>query len=96
MATIGIVIDDVHRTVPNSVPIAAESITSSGASQQSTNSIAAGATNQMWILTASGGAVWAKFGADPTAAAGDDHLVPDGATRAFDAVAGQRAAIIDA
>ena len=84
MATVSITGTDVdHRTgVPIEIaePRVSESITSSASSQQSTNTFLAG---EHVTVTASGGAVWVAFGANPTAAAGTTHLVTDGQTRAF-------------
>ena len=79
-----------------SIPIAAESLTTSGTSAQAT----AAATDTMacWVLTADGADIWVKFGANPvTAAAGDDWLIPDGETRVFNVTAtAERVAAIDA
>ena len=76
--------EDSPLPISDSVPDAAESLTSSGTSQQGA-SIASAIEwpKQHWTVTASGGAVWVKFGANPTAAAGDDWLVLDGQTRNF-------------
>jgi hypothetical protein len=73
---------------------AAEAITSSGTSQATT---ATAASTDVARITSSGGAIWVKVGATPTAAAGSDHLVPDGG--ALDLVnlqVGDKIAVIDA
>lgn len=76
-------------------PVSAETITSSAASQQSTNS--APDVPSVCVVTASGGAIWVTFGANPTAVAGTSYLVTDGATREFGRLqSGWKAAIIDA
>ncbi len=96
MATCSIVIGPVNRSVPNSLPTSASSITTSGTSQQSSNSVQAADDNEYWVITVSGGDVWVKFGASPTAAAGDDWLINDGQTREFKALAGDKMAVKDA
>ncbi len=47
------------------------------------------------MITVSGGDVWVKFGASPTAAAGDEWLINDGQTREFKALAGDKMAVKD-
>lgn len=76
--------------VAKSVPYLAESITSGASSAQGSTAIgpAKGWQGLFWIITNSGGNVWVKFGANPTAAAGDDHLIPDGAVDVAYAVSG--------
>ena len=76
------------------VPEAKQTITSSGTTQSTTIAAAPGNICQ---ITATGGNVWAAFGASPTAAAGSDHLIIDGQTREFGFLApGYKVAIIDA
>ncbi len=95
MATCSIVIGPVNRSVPNSLPTSASSITTSGTSQQSSNSVQTADDNEYWVITVSGGDVWVKFGASPTAAAGDEWLINDGQTREFKARAGDKMAVKD-
>lgn len=68
--------------VPLSVPTGAQSVTTSGSSAQSsiTGSMA---LSDVWVVTATGGNAWLKFGANPTAAAGSDWLILAGQTREF-------------
>jgi hypothetical protein len=63
-----------------SVPKAGQYITNPTTSQQSTIDTAK-AGEDIWVITATGGDAWVKFGANPTSSAGNDHLVPAGATR---------------
>ncbi|MGB3830908.1 MAG: hypothetical protein WA975_03480 [Mesorhizobium sp.] len=106
MATLSVVIAQTYNPkrgyrdpVPAATPFAAEKITTSGTSQKSTigSTGVYGAFGSYWILTASGGDMWVKFGTDPTAAAGSQWLILDGQTREFavDADA-QKVAVIDA
>lgn len=95
MTTCSIVIGPVNKSVPNSTPTSASAITTSGASQQSSNSVAAADANEYWIVSVSGGDVWVKFAASPVAAAGDDWLINDGQTREFKALAGDKMAVIN-
>lgn len=81
--------------VADSVPYAAEDLTSSGTSAASTISApSVNSESMFWVVTALGD-VWVKFGATPTAAAGEDWLVPAGTSREFTAVAGHKIAVID-
>jgi hypothetical protein len=96
MSICSIVIGQVRKSVPNTAPTAAEVITTSGTSQQSSNSVPAADDNEYWIITVSGGDLWVKFGADPTAAAGDEWLVTDGQTREWKALSGDKVAVINA
>lgn len=86
--------------VAKSQPVAAESITTSGASAAGTAFVSGASPRKwsdIWVVTASGGNVWVKFGASPTAAAGDDWLVVDGTTREFGvSVDGENVAVINA
>lgn len=80
--------------VPQSVPTAAQTITSSATSQQTTIT---GTAGQFWRVVASGGAIWVKAAADPTAAAGDDWLVPAGGVLELSVTAAsEKLAVIDA
>lgn len=96
MATIAIAFcaaGEAGLPVASAYPRAVQSITSSGTSQQAT--ITAG-NGEICRITASGGKIWIKFGANPTAAAGSDYLIPDGATHEFGIVAaGHKIAVID-
>jgi hypothetical protein len=85
--------------IPLSVPMESEAISTSGTSQATTAAVPG--TNRfsdhVWIVSVSGGNVWVKFGATPTAAAGNDWLIQSGETREFGAtVGGEKAAVIDA
>lgn len=96
MATVSIV--NAYRgnedvPVLRSAVLGSEAITSSGVSQQS--SVAA-TRDSYWHITVSGGAVWVRFGANPTAAAGDDWLIPAGGNLDVQAVTGDIVAVIDA
>lgn len=96
MATVGITF--AYRGVENvpvlrGVPSGAEAITSSGTSQQSSGSAI---VDEYVTIAVSGGAIWAKLGANPTAAAGDDWLIPDGGIITLQASAGDKVAVIDA
>jgi hypothetical protein len=109
MAAVSIVLSKVPNSYPYSaqladpsVPIASEVITSSAASQQSTNNSGTGTSTsasssayRMWTITSTGN-VWVKFGTNPTAVAGS-QLIPAGASRRF-LVSGdlEKVAIIDA
>lgn len=80
--------------VPSKAPTASHVITSSGTSQAAT---AATRTGDIAVVTVSGGNVWVKIGATPTAASGDEWLVLDGQTREFGpVVSGDAVAVIDA
>lgn len=90
MATVNFSLNrvDGRATTGSTMPVtksqheAEEDIVSSGTSQQL--SIAGTAPGQQfWTVEASGGAVWVKFGANPTAVAGEGWLVPDGGSRSF-------------
>jgi hypothetical protein len=98
MATVGITIGmavDGFMPAHAAVPAVSEAITSSGTSQTTTGAVTH--SREAIKVTASGGAVWVAVGSAPTAAAGNDHLVPDGAT--LDLVhllPGWKVAVIDA
>jgi hypothetical protein len=103
MATVSIVLSQCDTKsisggampVAKSQPKATASLTSSGASQQGSFTTAA-KRSDTWTITASGGKVWVKFAANPTASAGNDWLVLDGQTRDFGvSVDGEIPAIID-
>lgn len=101
MATVGVAIVRVISQVPNSVPEDAETINTAASSptgsEQSSISVRADNTGALyWEVSPNGGAVWVKFGSNPTAAAGDDFQVFDGTTRWFKAQAGQKCAVVDA
>jgi hypothetical protein len=106
MATLSVVIAQTFNPkrgyrdpVPSAVPFATEVITTTDTSQQSDiyNTGVYGAYGSYWIVTASGGDVWVKFGSDPTASEGNDWLILDGQTREFAVDAdGQKLAVIDA
>lgn len=89
MATVHVVLSrvrsrgDTGGTLPvlESVPSGVDTVTSSGTSALS--SLTAGDAD-VWNVTASGGAVWLKFGpGTPVAAADDGWLLLDGQSRDF-------------
>lgn len=92
--TFGAAMDGI-RPVHAAVPDAKEDITSSGTSQATT--ITSAGPHQVCKVTSVGGAVWVAVGASPTASAGNDHLIPDGATLDLGFLqAGWAVAVIDA
>ena len=97
MATVNVAFNTAMQgstPVVGAVPTASAAITSSGTSQQT--SITAG-NDTACRITAIGGSVWIKFGANPTAAAGSDYLIPSGASHDFGNIpAGYKVAVIDA
>jgi hypothetical protein len=104
MATLSVVVAQIYNPkigykdpVPSAVALASAEITTSGTSQQTAFSTDGSTFGAFWVITATGGNVWVKFGANPTAAAGDQWLILDGQTRDFavDAYA-QKLAVIDA
>lgn len=104
MATLSVVVAQTYNPmtgyrnpVPSATALASTSVTTSGTSQQADITSSGASYGAFWVLTASGGDVWVKFGSDPTAAAGDEWLIVDGQTRDFaiDAYS-QKVAVIDA
>ncbi|TPJ52712.1 hypothetical protein [Mesorhizobium sp. B2-6-4] len=107
MATVAITLGSVAQRTYNGAPIygsvalGSQALASSGASQQSTVVSAAPTdpidkTFPVWSITASGGKIWVKFGANPTASAGDGWLILDGQTRDFGAaMTAEKVAVID-
>ncbi|MCA0000967.1 MULTISPECIES: hypothetical protein [unclassified Mesorhizobium] len=106
MATVAITLGSIAQRTYNDAPVYAsvalgsQALASSGASQQSTVVSAApdliDKTFPVWSITASGGKVWVKFGANPTASAGDGWLILDGQTRDFGAaMTAEKVAVID-
>jgi len=97
MATLNVVFARaVERSaqVISGIPNSATSITTSASSQTSSNSAG---NEHVCQLTVTGGSVWVKFGAAPTAAAGSDFLLADGQTREFGHLpAGTKVAVINA
>ena len=78
---------------------AAETITTSGTPQQTTNVAApTGGYEEFVQVTVSGGNVYLEFGDNPTAAAAsaDAVLVLDGQTRDFALGRGEKVSVIDA
>ncbi len=75
--------------------VVASAVATSGVTSQQVGGTA-GNNDEYWSVTSSGGAIWAAFGANPTAAVGDDWLILAGATREWEASTGQKLAIIDA
>ena len=86
------------QPVTNSVEYAAQTMTSSATSTQSTAvAPAAGWEGLFWEVTVSGGNILGKFGSNPTAVSGAGVFITDGQTRNF-AVSGpsEKFAIKDA
>lgn len=81
----------------NSVESGAQTMTSSASSTQSTVVGPTDPSGMFWEVTVTGGNVFGKFGANPTAASGSGVLLLDGQTRNF-AVSGpsEKFAIKDA
>ena len=100
MATVSVTLarvrGDVNRPIPRSVPDeTATTITTSGTSQQA--SITADDLGEVWVITTSGGNVWAAFGSDPTATAGTHWLLLAGTTREFSVSAvSEKVAVVNA
>lgn len=74
--------------------IADESIATPTTSQQSAAAPAAMAANAVWRIVPVGDAVYANFGADPTAAAGNTYIAA-GAEFWKTAFPGEKVAVID-
>jgi|GEM_PF-2237997 hypothetical protein len=87
--------------VPQSVAIDAETITTSGTSQQSTIAasqlnIYAGASTLIWTVVSTSN-IWVDFGVDPTADAGSGWFVPAGVPMSFSVtVSAEKIAVKDA
>ena len=84
------------QPVLDPVPVQSQNMTSSGTSTQSTVVVPADAENLYWRIDSDGGAVWLKFGDNPTAAADDDWKVADQGFVEFSARKNQKVAVIDA
>lgn len=109
MATVHIVVCSVGNRaktgstmpLPEDVPIYADTITSSGTSQQSSivaesGSWGAGGNTRFWCVTSTGN-VWVNFGPNPTAAADSGWLVLAGVPAFFSVSANnQKIAVKDA
>jgi hypothetical protein len=94
MATVSVVFGKWHGKKPViTVRNQSEVITSSGASQTSSNTGTVG--DDCVEVATSGGAVWVTIDGT-TAAAGTGFLLPDGTTRHFDAGFGTVVKVIDA
>lgn len=85
-----------QQPVVDDVPVDSEVLTSSGASQQGTVVAATQTADIFWAVASVGGAIWVKFGTNPTVSAGDGFLVGDGQTIWLRATPGNKPAIIDA
>lgn len=100
MATVHVVLCRVaprhwNLPIPDSSPLGADTLTSSGISTQS--SLTAPDGHAVWSVTVFGGNVFIAFGADPTAQVDSGWLVLDGQTRDFTiGAAGEKIAIKDA
>lgn len=75
--TFGSVMDGIAPVYAGRVN-ASENFTSSGSSQSTTYTVTQ--PDEVARIATSGGPIWVRAGASPTAAAGDDYLVPDGGT----------------
>lgn len=83
--------------VMNSVETSADTLTSSGTSAQADFNAGTDWQHLFWSITATGGNVYAAFGADPAAAAESGWLILDGQTREFAvSAASEKVAIKDA
>ena len=74
-------------------PDRAQTIASSGTSQQTT---AAAGNGGIVDIAAFGGNVWVKIGANPTAVADSGWVIGDGQSKQFDIEPGHKVAVIDA
>lgn len=88
-------------SVPQSQPLAAETLTSSGTAQTGTivasPQTVGNASTRLWEVTSSGGDVFVAFGTAPTAASGTGFLVVAGSTRYFSVTnAGEKISVKDA
>lgn len=96
----GVSVQAVSMPAARSVPIAADTMTSSGTSAQSSITADTGGLSRQaafWSITVTGGNVFVRFGSDPTAASDTGHLILDGTTRDFAVSAtGEKVAIKDA
>lgn len=96
MATVGITCSyrgKENVPVLRSDTLLSEVITSSGTSQQTTGTAT---LDGYWRIAVSGGPVWVKAGVNPTAAAGNDYLIPSEGVLELQAESGDKLAIIDA
>jgi len=84
--------------VVNSVPVDADTLTSGASSAQADFSApATGWETLFWSVTVTGGNVYVRFGANPTAVTEEGWLVLDGQTREFAvSAASEKIAIKDA
>lgn len=84
--------------VAKSQPKGKTSITSSASTQPvPIAGVTAARKSDVWVVTSAGGAVWVKFGSNPTASAGNDWYIPAGVPQAFGvSVDGETMAVIDA
>jgi len=79
-----------------SVPLDEQTVTSTGTSAQSTV-VSTSTTRAIWHIKAVDGAIWIKFGTNPTAASGDDIHLASGETYECAATTdAEKVAIIDA
>lgn len=79
-----------------SIPINAETLTSSGTSQQGTI-VASNTSTEVWHVKAVSGAMWVAFGASPTATTTTDIHLAEGETYECSAsVVDEKIAVIDA
>jgi len=83
-------------SLPSSEVLQSETITSSGSSQSTSGGASQIQGDQYWRITVSGGAVWVKIAANPTAAANSDRLLLDGCVFECLANGGEKVAVIDA
>ena len=95
MATLSIALTMTGKTmstpVLKSAPRVSAYLATSASSQADTHAALDG---EYWDL-ATNGDVWVAFGATPTAAKGTGYFMPAGTVRNFEAVAGDKVAVID-
>ena len=96
----GVATSGTSMPVARSVPIGADTMTSTGASAQSSITASTGSLSRQaafWSITVTGGNVFVAFGANPTAASDSGHLLIDGTTRDFAVAANdEKIAVINA
>lgn len=103
MATVRIVLGKVNNAsmvpVLMAVPINKVTFTSSGANQATAfaveNNDGDGGRDDVWQITVTGGNVKVAFGPSPDATVDFDHIILDGQTREFSALALQKCAVTD-
>lgn len=104
MATVHVVLANVAARadtgatlpVPDSTPIAVDTMTSSGTSAQANITASGPNEGEVWCVTAVGGPVYVRTGVNPTAVTDQGWLVADGQTLSLAVtVASEKLAIKD-